>query len=286
MGFFKYPKLVTPDMPPRTHDMRKQKGWKGIVTPDIRIWRIGPHPGKMGERHVLMPGKMVEAETYPPIIGYAGTVPRMSTRSILARHGVEVGFGQHQMDKLLSGELPTRVTLLHFGQIPVRLRRGNRIHRVYYPHITDTLRKEEVHARMKRGELQLGNDFKILPNGFLELHVQPVFYRVNPKDIPAIARKNWVSGSKRAAFMEHFQRVRAPVRVPEGTIILSETKPVRLPKDVGMMLESSTDGGSRHIHSLFIDPGFTGPIVLEIQGFEGGKPPDRILARLVKLPSK
>lgn len=271
-------------MPKRTHDIRKQKGWKGIVTPDIRILRIGQLGKGMKDRHVLLPGKMAEAETYPPILGHAGTVPRMSTRSILARHGVEVGFGQHQMDELLSGRLPSRVTLLHFGQIPIRLRRGNRIHRVYYPHITNTLRKEEIRERMKRGELQLGNDFKILPTGFLELRVQPLFYRVNPKDIPAIARRNWVSGSKRAAFMKNFQRVKAPVRVPEGTILLSETKPVRLPKDVGMMLESSTDGGSRHIHSLFVDPGFIGPIVLEIQGFEGGKRPDRILARLVKLP--
>lgn len=270
---------------PKHHDMRRQKGWGKVISPDIRVRHLIVD-GKEKSRHLLKPGQWIQAETTPSIIGHENHMPQISARSVLARHGVEFDFDQGQMREILSGKLPTRVNVRHSGEIPVRLREGNRTHRVYYHQVPLSMRPEEVRARMHAGDLQLGKDFKILKSGMLELTVPPIRWEVDPKDIPSISKKNWASGSKRKAFMEHFRRREKRVRVRNGVIVLTETLPVKLPKDIGLLLQGSTDGKSRHIHSLFIDPGFTGPIVLELLGINGGgKAPEKIIARLVHIPS-
>ncbi|QQR92159.1 MAG: hypothetical protein IPJ89_03285 [Candidatus Iainarchaeum archaeon] len=270
-------------MKPRPHHMPSQRGVGQIVSRDIHLVSIGEPGGKQKGQHILRPGHRAEAETHPLVIGHPGQIAEISARSVLARHGVEVHFDQSQIPEIRSGHLPSRVFLTHSGEIPVRLRRGNRTHRVYYPHHLPTMPVAEVRARMAQGDLQLGKDFKILRSGMLELTVPNIIYHVDPAQIPAIAKNNWVSGSKRSAFQSNFTRVEGKLRTRDGIIVLSETLPVKLPKDIALLLYGGTDGKSRHIHSLFIDPGFSGPIVLEIQGLGHKGKPEKIIARLVKV---
>jgi hypothetical protein len=186
------------------------------------------------------------------------------------------------MRELLSGNLPREVLLSHSGHVPVRLRRGNRTHRVYYPNHSLPVRKEEARILQERGDLVLGNDYKWLPSGMLELTPHAVVYEVPLSDIPRLSRINWASGSKRKLLMTFLQKKRKALRTDFGKIVLTECKYVKLPKTVGLLLMSSTDGTSKHIHSLFIDPGYEGPIVLELLEFKPGVKPEKILARLIR----
>ncbi len=262
--------------------MRQKRGWKSIVSGDIRIHTVGPlgRPGK--SRHILRPGQTARAEVQEHPIGHEGMIPQISARSILARLGVQVHFHQGQMHELTSGNLPREVILTHSGHIPVQLRRGNRTHRVYYPNHSLPVRREEARILQERGDLVLGNDFKWLPSGMLELTPHATVYEVPSKDIAELAKINWATGSKRKLLMTHLQRKRKPLRTQFGKIVLTECKYVKLPKTVGLLLMGTTDGKSQHIHSLFIDPGYEGPIVLELLGFEHGVKPEKILARLIR----
>lgn len=186
------------------------------------------------------------------------------------------------MHALTSGDLPREVIITHSGHIPVTIRRGNRTHRVYYPNHSTPVRKEEARLLMERGDLALGNDFRWLPSGMLELTPHATVYEIPSKDIATLSKVNWTTGSKRKLLMQHLKKKRKPLRTDFGRIVLTECKYVKLPKTVGMLLMGSTDGTSQHIHSLFIDPGYEGPIVLELLGFKPGVKPEKILARLIR----
>jgi deoxycytidine triphosphate deaminase len=263
--------------------MRNAKGWKRVISPDIHVTVIGPRGGPLRERHLLLPGHVAEARVHPIIKGHPGTIPQITTRSILARLGVEVHYSAEQMPELLSGVPPSRVLLTHSGEIPVRLRRGNRTHRIYYPTQTIPVRKSEMDTMRQNGTLVLGKDFRVYPNGFMEIAIQPTMYELDPAKISKIARQNWISESKRKALMKHFKKVGKEIRTRRGQIVLTETLPVKLPKDTALFLQSTTDGRSYHIHSLVIDPGFEGPIVLELFGIQGGVKPEKVRAWLMKV---
>lgn len=263
-------------------NMTRQRGWKAIVSGDIRIHSVGPLGRPTKTRHVLRPGDTAHAVVKEHPIGHAGMIPQISARSILARLGVQVQFSQEQMRELTSGNLPRQVTLTHSGHIPVTIRRGNRTHRVYYPNYSLPVRKEEARRLMQEGHLVLGNDFKWLPSGMLELTPHATVYEIPKEDIPSLSKVNWATGSKRKVLMQHLQKKKKPLRTEFGRIVLTECKYVRLPKTVGMLLMGSTDGTSQHIHSLFIDPGYEGPIVLELLGFKERVKPEKILARLIR----
>jgi deoxycytidine triphosphate deaminase len=262
--------------------MRLRKGWKRIVSPDLKVESIGIFGGKLKSSHLVLPGQFVEATVKPRLSLHPGHIPDISTRSIIARHGVQVGFNQSHINEILAeGKLPRTVNLLHMGSIPLRLRRGNRIGRVYYPQMISPLRGQEISKLKSLGKLSFGKDFRVFPNGRVEIRVQPVVHELksNPKEV---VKTNWVSGSKRKEFMKHFERKKKDVKVKLGGVVLTETLPVKLPKDVGLFLQSSTGGNSIHIRSLLIDPGYEGPIVLELMGVKEGARPDKILAYFVR----
>jgi deoxycytidine triphosphate deaminase len=262
--------------------MRNKSGWQAIISKDIRIHSIGPFGGKLKSAHTLKPGEYAVATVKERPNLHFGRIPVISTRSVVARHGVQVGFNQEHINEILAtGKAPESVNILHNGKIPLKLRRGNRTHRIVFNSMVAPLRGNEISRLRKSGELVLGSDFKVHPQGLVEITVQPVTYELT-SDPKVVSRKNWVSGSKRKEFMKHFARKKKPVRVSHGGIVLSETKYVKLPKDVGLILENTTDGNSIHINSFLIDPGFEGPIVLELFGFKKDSKPDKILAWLVR----
>ena len=259
--------------------MRGKRGWPGIVSGDIRIQSIGPFGGHLKKSHTLHPGESAEATVRPALNLHFGPLPGISTRSVIARHGVEVAFTESQIAEIrCTGRTPEKVFIRHSGEIPIRLRRGNRTHRVYYPQLISPLRSSEIRRLRASGELVFGNDFQLHSNGLVEIKVHPVVYEVDPSKVKSILKQNWVSGSKRAQFMKNFSRKRKGVRTKFGRVVLTETKYVKLPKDVGLFFQSTTDGTSAHIRSLFIDPGFEGPIVMEIFGLKEGAVPDKVLA--------
>ncbi|MEK6958814.1 MAG: hypothetical protein AABW59_02085 [archaeon] len=263
--------------------MRGKRGWKSIVSKDIKIHSIGPWGGKQKSSHTLLPGQIAQAVVRPQLDLHRNHIPDISTRSVVARHGVEVGFYASQVNDILAtGKTPSTVMMIHHGEIPLRLRRGNRTHRVYFPQLVEPLRVPEIMRLRKSGELVLGKDFQVNDNGLVEIKVHPVVYEPKKQRLGQIHKTNWVSGSKRKQFMENFERKKKSVKTKFGRVVLTETKYVKLPKDVGLFFLKTTDGTSVHIKSLLIDPGFEGPIVLEIFGSKEGKRPDNILAWLVR----
>lgn len=265
--------------------MRGKKGWAGVISPDIRIHSIGQWGKPQKQSHTLKPGELAVAKVYPKIKLPTGQgfIPDISTRSIVARHGVDVSFHQGQIPEILqTRETPDEVRIHHKGIIPLKLRRGNRLHRVYMP-LLPSVPRAEIMKLKKSGALVFGNDFIFRPNGLVEIKIQPVVYdlKTNPK---IVAKTNWVSGSKRKEFMKHFKRAKKTFKTKSGAVVLTETKFVKLPKDVGLYLQSTVEDRptSVHIKSLLIDPGFEGPIVLELFGLQKGKMPDRVLGWFVR----
>ncbi|MDO8647789.1 MAG: hypothetical protein Q7R70_05255 [Candidatus Diapherotrites archaeon] len=269
--------------------MRARKGWQRIISPDLRIKSITPWgSGKEKKSHTLMPGELATAKlhrqfTLPDRQGQS-PLPLTSTRSILARLGVEVHNSQGRIpETLMQGKTPSEVMLLHHGEVPVKMRRGNRITRMYFPQLTKPLRHAEIQKMRKSGELVLGKDCKVHSNGLVEIRVIPVVYEIPPDAKKLLAKENWLTGSKRNAFMQLLKRVKKPVRIHSNHIILTETLPVKLPKDVAMFFQRTTDGSSVHIQSHLIDPGFKGPIAMELLGFHEKKSrPDTVLAWLCR----
>jgi deoxycytidine triphosphate deaminase len=263
--------------------MRHKRGWAAIISPDVRIKSIGPWGGKLKQSHTLKPGELAVATVQQSFKTHPGHIPDISTRSVVARHGVDVSFSQGQVKEILTkSRTPRKVTLLHSGGIPLKLRRGNRLHRVYFPQLCETVPLGEVRRLRKSGGLVLGKDMKLLPSGMIEIKIRPVVYKIDPKKHPHVHKQNWVSGSKRHTFMGHFKKVHQDERTTFRRIFLTETEPVKFPKGIGMTFLNTTDGNSVHIKSLFIDPGFEGPIVMEILGLRSGKKPDTVIARLVR----
>ncbi len=263
--------------------MRGKSGWSGVISGDVRITSVGRYGGKLGKSLTLKPGQLAVATVKPKIDLHMGHIPGISTRSIIARHGVEVGFAQSQLEKIIrTGESPNEVFIRHSGAIPIRLRAGNRTHRVYYPQLVSALRVDEIKRLRKSGDLVLGNDVKVHSNGLVEIRIHPIVYELPKSKVSSVAKKNWVSGSKRKQFMDHFDKKEKKVRTKFGEVVLTETKYVKLPKDVGLFFMNTTDGKSVHIRSLLIDPGFEGPIVMELFGLTEGKCPDTVLAWLVR----
>ncbi|MFH0970573.1 MAG: hypothetical protein V1776_03885 [Candidatus Diapherotrites archaeon] len=210
-------------------NMTRGKGWKGIVSGDIRIHSIGPLGRPTKSRHVLKPGASAHAMVKEHPLGHRGMIPQISARSILARLGVQVHFSQEQIRELVSGDLPRQVTLSHSGHIPIQIRRGNRTHRVYYPNHSLSVGKKEARILLKRGDLVLGNDFKWLPSGMLELTPHAVVYEIPRSDIATLSKINWATGSKRKVLMQYLQRKKKPLRTDLGRIVLTECKYVKLP---------------------------------------------------------
>ena len=268
--------------------MRARKGWQRIISPDLRIQSITPFGGREKSRHTLRPGELATARLHrqfsiPDRQGQL-PLPLTSTRSILARLGIEVHNSQGSLPEIFaSGKTPKEVALIHNGKIPVRLRRGNRITRMYFPQLTKPLRLNEINALKKSGKLVLGKDCKIHPNGLVEIWVIPVVYEIPPEAKKLLAKENWLTGSKREKLMALLRKVEKPVKIHAGQIVLTETLPVKLPKNVAMFLQRTTDGSSVHIQSHLIDPGFKGPIAMELLGFHEKKSrPDTVLAWLCK----
>ncbi|KHO55805.1 MAG: hypothetical protein QT12_C0001G0006 [archaeon GW2011_AR21] len=261
-----------------------------MISPDLRISRIRSlATGRVARRHTLKPGQLVELELNRqfdiPVhsSGYL-PIPQISARSIAARLGVQAGVGQHSLAEIYgSGKTPKRILLTHFGTVPLRLSQGNRIGRFYFQQLATPLKQSEIKGMMKRGELRLGKDCKIHPSGIVEIKTHKVVYEVPDELVGKIARKNWLSGSGRDKLMGMLRKVEKPVKTSARHIVLTETLPVKLPENVAMFFQGTTDGTSFHISSHLIDPGFKGPIVMELQGLVQGKKPDNVLALLGKI---
>ena len=268
--------------------MRGKKGWKRIVSPDIKIHLIGEQGKPIKKSHILLPGSWSEAVVKPRLEIHPGHIPQVSTRSVLARLGLDVGHHQAQtLEILQTAKTPNTVVIVNHGKFSVRLRRGERIHRVYFPQLIKPLRKQEIQKLVNSGEMILGNGHKIDSNGLVELKIQPAVYEFDEKHRKLIEKENWATGSKRKKLMQHTTRKEKKVKTRFGEVILTETFPVKLPNDVAMFLQSATEGISFQIHSLIIDPGYGNPhpipIVLEIMGLKQNVVPEKIFAWLTRI---
>ncbi|MDO8538755.1 MAG: hypothetical protein Q7S21_07805 [archaeon] len=268
--------------------MRGKKGWKKMVSGDIKIHSIGP-PGQPSKKsHIILPNHWAEAIVTPRLDIHPGHIPQVSTRSVLARLGIDIGHHAAQtMEILLTAQTPHTVIIINNGRFSVRLRRGESIHRIYFPQLIKPLRREEINKMLASGELILGKKSKVDSNGLVELPRQSIMYKFEEGSKEAIENENWASGSKRKKLMQHTKRVEGAIKLKRGKIVLTETFPVKLPKDVAMFLQSATDGTSYHIHSVIIDPGYgnpnPAPIVLEIMGLKNKAVPEKIYAWLTRI---
>ena len=128
----------------------------------------------------------------------------------------------------------------------------------------------------------MGKDCRILPNGIIEISTHQVTYEIPEKAKKHLSKLNWLAGSKRKKFTEFLRKEKKYPRTNIAKIVLTETFQIRLPKNVAMFFISSSDGGSSHLHSTLIDPGFQGPIVMEIKGYVQNRKPDMVLAYLAR----
>jgi len=255
--------------------MPKKNAWRGIISKDIKIYSIGPWGSPNKKSYTLKPGHIAEAVVKPQL--RINSLPSVSARSVLARLGVDVGIVQSDLPQVLQDlKAPERVMVVHDGKIPVKLRKGNRIHRYFFPQKAEFLGYNEIFDLKKSRKLVFGNDFRIFKNGLAEIKTRPVVYEIDPKKINLIAKKNWLSGSKKKKLMGHFRKTNKPVRTKFGEIVFTETEYVKLPKNVGLILQNTSGGKSVHTQSVLVDPGFKGKIFLELLGLSHGKGPDII----------
>ena len=131
--------------------MHGRKGWKRIISPDLKIAGITPF-GSQREKgmHVLRPGEFAEVRLHRQFkipVHESGhrPLPIASTRSIAARFGVDTMYSQHRIPEIhQTGLTPEKVTLMHHGEIPLRLMKGNKITRFYFPQLTHMMPKVEI----------------------------------------------------------------------------------------------------------------------------------------------
>lgn len=269
--------------------MRLKRGKARIISRDLKIAGITPLSGDREKaKHTLKPREFASIRVHRqhsiPLVNGQMPTPHVSTRSVAARLGIEALTSTAHVQRMFQeGKTPERFILRNSGKIPVQVRKGNRIARVYFPQLAKPLSSSETQRMRKSGELVLGRDCKVLPSGMIEIRTRSVVYELKKGAEIEIAKGNWLSGSKRKELMRHFRKVRKPLKTSKYYIVLSETLPVKLPKNVAMFFMNSTDGTSHHIQSHLIDPGFEGPIVLEIRGIAEGKKPDNIIAWLAKV---
>lgn len=269
--------------------MIRKKGFERIISPDLaaRSFRKMGEP-KWQHSTIIHPGELSEVRLDRQFIkpmhesGYHPQV-EVGTRSVLARLGMELFATMESVHEL---KTPAQLIIMNHGEVPIRLQQGNRIGRFSFSMLAKNVPPSEIKKRMESGELVLNKGFRFLKSGMIEITPQKVVWTIPEEARKIIEKENWAAGSKRKKLMELLQRAeRAPKTHPQlGRIILTETSPVALPPDMALFFYKTTTGKSAHIHSLIIDPGFRGPIVLELASMQPKVTPDKILARLVHVP--
>lgn len=188
----------------------------------------------------------------------------MSTRSKLSQRGIEVtGIqGYHSLD-LLTSERTTkkRVAVTYWAGETVKLRVGDPICRFYQ--IGDfMLDKQELEALTESGELDLGNNYKIVNEvGAIDVKPRNVKFVPHP-DQPKVLT------------MEHLENNTYPLQASEvdsltltpNEFVVTETEPISLPEDVyGDIMVGADKDEPLHLWSPLIDPGFKGTLRLEFR---------------------
>lgn len=261
-------RIISPDLRAREFRKKGEETWKKSI-----IVKPGEHAEVRLDRQFLRPANQ---QGYRPR-------PEVGTRSVLARLGLELFT---TMESVHEVKTPDSLDMMHHGETPIRLRRGNSMARFYFSGLGKGVRHEEALRRMHQGDLVLGKGFKLLPSGMIEITPQRVVWEIPREAKRILEREHWAAGSKRKKLMKMLRRVeREPKTHRElGKIILTETSPIKLPHDMVLFFYKTTDGNSHHIHSLIIDPQFEGPVVLELAAGRSNVKPDKILARLMYAP--
>ncbi|MEW6295397.1 MAG: hypothetical protein AB1467_03835 [Candidatus Diapherotrites archaeon] len=177
---------------------------------------------------------------------------------------------------------PEKVSLLHLGEIPIKLKSGRPLLRLFFPTMVEHIRKKEILGEIKRGSIKLGKNFIINENGIIEI-MPPKIQRVFPWPVKKVLGKMDVLKGRKRKFLDMVsKRIKRKPISKAGKILILETEPIKLPQNIGGYIHSSTNGISYQIPSIIFDPGFKGPMILEIFCLQEGKPIEPIQFSLFK----
>jgi len=231
-----------------------------FCTPDFKVKEVlepGKYSGKL-KVGVKVPERVMESFFNSDVMGF-------STRSRLARVLVQLFSEQDKPPYREGDEIVAELWYKHYGP-PLAYSRGDEIGRFYAYNEEDRVEGEELE------KIFSNNPAVDVHSDHVEVKLKNnVFYE--PKKCDSLIRAEDVLKNPNKFIERHEQEfdwfsflISRELRVEPDGCMLVETEPISIPQGCYALIDNVTlRGSSWHFNSRVVDPGYKGPVVIEVR---------------------